>query len=93
MSKTMARVTLGVSCICVLGGYGVLIYVAILMERTREVSRQAVVAMNSPERLAHFEKAVYEERLVSGLMLLAITVLVTVGFWIAFRRMIAAWPR
>lgn len=93
MTKTMARVTLAVFCIGVLGSYGLLIYVAILMEQTREISRQAIVAMNSPERLAHFEQAVYEERLISGLMLLAIIVVTSVGFWIGLRRIRATWPR
>jgi len=80
MTKATARGVLAAWCSGLLCSLGVLVFVIVLTEQFHASLRESVLAMNDPARLAHFERALQEARLVTGLILAATVIVSGIGF-------------
>ena len=88
-TKTTARILLALAGVGYGSGLGFLLFVIILMEQGNSISREAVVAMNDPGRLADFERKVHEVRLTTSLILFATLVVAAINV-LALRTIMAA---
>lgn len=86
MSKATARAVFAACWLGVASGLGLLIYILVIMERFRATVRVSVAAMNDPEKLAQFEHLIFQDRLVTGLVLVAIVAGAAANIWF-FRTM------